>query len=125
MILGLLQPNAGSLTLFGEPLNGTAKHLNQRIGAALEIPAFYPYLSGRDNLRVFAKALGGVSSPSKWVSEFVCSKTGVEAQSYWAGNYSACHCEERSDEAISTVAYMLKVGDCFATPAMTSNKVIP
>ena len=35
-------------------------------------------------------------------------------------NYSVCHCEERSDEAISTVAYMLKAGDCFATLAMTS-----
>jgi hypothetical protein len=29
-------------------------------------------------------------------------------------NYDCCHCEERSDEAISTVAYMLKAGDCFA-----------
>jgi len=35
-------------------------------------------------------------------------------------NYSVCHCEERSDEAISTVAYILKAGDCFATLAMTS-----
>ncbi len=31
-------------------------------------------------------------------------------------NYSVCHCEERSDEAISTVAYMLKAGDCLAEP---------
>lgn len=60
MTLGLLQPTAGSLTMFGETLNGPSKHLSRRIGAALETPAFYPYLSGRDNLRVFAKALGGV-----------------------------------------------------------------
>jgi len=60
MILGLIQPSAGTLTLFGEPLNGSSKHLSRRIGAALETPAFYPYLSGRDNLRVFAQALGGV-----------------------------------------------------------------
>jgi len=62
MILGLIQPSAGDLTLFGEPLDGSSKHLSQRIGAALETPAFYPYLSGRDNLRVFAEALGGVPS---------------------------------------------------------------
>ncbi len=62
MILGLIQPTAGTLTLFGEPLDGSSKHLSQRIGAALETPAFYPYLSGRDNLRVFAEALGGVPS---------------------------------------------------------------
>ena len=62
MILGLIQPSAGTLTLFGEPLNvnGSSRHLSRRIGAALETPAFYPYLSGRDNLRVFAQALGGV-----------------------------------------------------------------
>lgn len=60
MILGLIQPSAGTLTLFGEPLNGSSKHLSRRIGAVLETPAFYPYLSGRDNLRVFAQALGGV-----------------------------------------------------------------
>ncbi|MCK4471400.1 MAG: ABC transporter ATP-binding protein [Anaerolineae bacterium] len=62
MILGLIQPTAGTLTLFGEPLDGSSKHLSRRIGAALETPAFYPYLSGRDNLRVFAEALGGTPS---------------------------------------------------------------
>ena len=60
MILGLLQPTSGSLTIFGETLNGSSKHLSRRIGAALETSAFYPYLSGRDNLHVFARVLGGV-----------------------------------------------------------------
>jgi len=60
MILGLLQPTAGSLKIFGETLNGSSKHLSRKMGVALETSAFYPYLSGRDNLRVFAKALGGV-----------------------------------------------------------------
>jgi ABC-type multidrug transport system ATPase subunit len=58
--LGLLQPTAGNPTMFGETLNGSSKHLSRRIGAALETPAFYPYLSSHDNLRVFAQALGGV-----------------------------------------------------------------
>lgn len=62
MTLGLLQPTAGSLKIFGETLIGSSKHLNRRIGATLETNAFYPYLSGRDNLRVFARALGGVPS---------------------------------------------------------------
>jgi ABC-2 type transport system ATP-binding protein len=62
MTLGLLQPTSGSLTLFGETLNGPSKHLSRRIGATLETNAFYPYLSGRDNLHVFAKALGGIPS---------------------------------------------------------------
>jgi len=62
MILGLIQPTSGSLTILGETLNGSSKHLSRRIGAALETSAFYPYLSGRDNLHVFAKALGGVAT---------------------------------------------------------------
>ena len=60
LILGLLQPTSGYLEVFGERLNGPSKHLSRRIGAALDTSAFYPYLSGRDNLLVFAKALGGV-----------------------------------------------------------------
>ncbi|MBN1303491.1 MAG: ABC transporter ATP-binding protein [Anaerolineales bacterium] len=60
MILGLLLPTTGKISMFGEMLNGSSKHFNRRIGAALETSAFYPYLSGRDNLHVFAKALGGV-----------------------------------------------------------------
>ena len=59
-ILGLLQPTAGTVTLFGETLNGSSQHLSRRIGATLETRAFYPYLSGRENLRVFGHALGGV-----------------------------------------------------------------
>ncbi len=35
-------------------------------------------------------------------------------------NYSACHCEERSDEAIP----FLQSGDCFATLAMTPFRAI-
>ena len=61
IILGLVRPTAGTLTLFGEPINGSSKHLSRRIGVTPDDPAFYPYLSGRDNLRVFAHALGGVA----------------------------------------------------------------
>jgi len=43
---------------------------------------------------------------------------------YEGSNCSARHCEERSDEAISTVAYVPRAGDCFATLAMTSSEVV-
>ena len=36
----------------------------QRIGAIVEMPIFYPYLSGLDNLRVIAAASGMVSGPA-------------------------------------------------------------
>jgi len=32
----------------------------RRVGAVIEEPAFYPYLSGRDNLEALARAIGGI-----------------------------------------------------------------
>jgi len=55
MLLGIIGPTAGSMRLFG---GGTARELHQarqRIGATLEQPNFYPYMSGLDNLRIAAR----------------------------------------------------------------------
>jgi ABC-type multidrug transport system ATPase subunit len=53
LLSGLLHPTSGSATVAGaEP--GTPASL-ARLGAMVETPAFYPYLSGRDNLRVMAR----------------------------------------------------------------------
>jgi ABC-type multidrug transport system ATPase subunit len=56
MLLGLVRPTAGSAAILGEP-PGAPEGL-ARIGAMVEAPAFYPYLSGRDNLRVLADHAG-------------------------------------------------------------------
>jgi ABC-2 type transport system ATP-binding protein len=56
MLLGLVRPTAGSVSVFGRP-PGDAAGL-ARVGALVEGPAFYPYLSGRDNLRVVAQYAG-------------------------------------------------------------------
>ena len=53
MLLGLVKPDAGDVRLFGESLAGHAPRLLRRVGAVVETPAFVPYLSGRDNLRMF------------------------------------------------------------------------
>jgi ABC-2 type transport system ATP-binding protein len=53
MLLGLVRPTAGTVRLFGRPPG--APGFLDRVGALIEGPAFYPYLSGRDNLRVFAR----------------------------------------------------------------------
>ncbi|WP_326943912.1 ABC transporter ATP-binding protein [Amycolatopsis sp. NBC_01307] len=55
MLLGLIRPTSGRVRLFGaEP--GPASLA--RVGALIEGPAFYPYLSGRANLRVLADHAG-------------------------------------------------------------------
>jgi ABC-type multidrug transport system ATPase subunit len=53
MLSGLLFPTAGTATIVGLP-PGTPAGL-AKLGAMIETPAFYPYLSGRDNLRVMAR----------------------------------------------------------------------
>jgi ABC-type multidrug transport system ATPase subunit len=56
MLLGLVRPTSGEAAVLGVP-PGSPQGL-ARIGAMVEVPAFYPYLSGRDNLRVLARHAG-------------------------------------------------------------------
>jgi ABC-2 type transport system ATP-binding protein len=60
MILGLVTPTAGQIELFGLKINSKRWALLRRVGAVIEEPAFYPYLSGWDNLEALAKAIGGI-----------------------------------------------------------------
>jgi ABC-2 type transport system ATP-binding protein len=53
ILVGLLRADGGTIRLFGEEVCGRRRPL-ERIGALIEGPTFYPYLSGRDNLRVVA-----------------------------------------------------------------------
>ena len=50
MLLGLIEPTAGSRTLLGQPMPGGAAAALPRVGSLVEGPAFHPYLSGRANL---------------------------------------------------------------------------
>jgi ABC-type multidrug transport system ATPase subunit len=56
MLLGLVRPTSGSATVLGAPPGSPAGLA--RIGAMVEGPGFYPYLTGRDNLRVVAGHAG-------------------------------------------------------------------
>jgi ABC-2 type transport system ATP-binding protein len=56
MLLGLVRPTSGVVAVLGEPPGSPAGLA--RVGSLVEAPAFYPYLSGRDNLRVLARYAG-------------------------------------------------------------------
>ena len=56
MLLGLIAPTSGEATVLGAAPGDPAGLA--RIGALVESPAFYPYLSGRQNLRVLARYSG-------------------------------------------------------------------
>ena len=54
LLLGLVRPTAGEIRLLGTSMPAGAREVLPRIGAMVEAPAFYPYLSGRDNLVALA-----------------------------------------------------------------------
>jgi ABC-2 type transport system ATP-binding protein len=57
MLLGLITPSGGTGTVLGESITHPERYL-PKVGAMIEGPAFYPALSGAENLRVLA-SLGG------------------------------------------------------------------
>jgi ABC-2 type transport system ATP-binding protein len=54
MLLGLVQPTSGIGSILGGSLTEPASYLD-KVGALIEAPAFYPQLSGRDNLKALAR----------------------------------------------------------------------
>jgi ABC-2 type transport system ATP-binding protein len=50
MLMGLIDPTAGSARLLGRPMPHSARTVLPQVGALIEGPALYGYLSGRDNL---------------------------------------------------------------------------
>ncbi|MGY2027041.1 ABC transporter ATP-binding protein [Nocardia gipuzkoensis] len=56
MLAGLIRPSRGTATIAGHRPGDPA--VVRRIGVLIEGPGFYPYLSGRDNLRVLARYRG-------------------------------------------------------------------
>ncbi len=59
MLLGLVRPSEGQAIVLGHDMQREPAAALRRVGAMIEAPAFYPYLSGADNLRVLARA-GGI-----------------------------------------------------------------
>ncbi|MFD1827037.1 MULTISPECIES: ABC transporter ATP-binding protein [Mumia] len=56
MMLGLIRPTAGEASVLGRPAG--RPDVTARVGALVEGPGFFPYLSGRDNLRTMARYRG-------------------------------------------------------------------
>jgi ABC-2 type transport system ATP-binding protein len=54
MLLGLVKPSKGTLSILGYNLETQRNKIAQKVGAIVETPAFYNYLSAEDNLKVLA-----------------------------------------------------------------------
>jgi ABC-2 type transport system ATP-binding protein len=62
MLLGLAYPTSGSAEVLGTPVPDGAVRVLSRVGSLVEGPAFYPYLSGWDNLARYDAADRAVSA---------------------------------------------------------------
>lgn len=58
MLLGLLYPTQGYAKVLYAKVPGELSKVLPKIGVVTESPAFYPYLTGEENLRIYAKLLG-------------------------------------------------------------------
>ena len=67
MLLGLITPTSGSGTVLGHSITEPEKYLAS-VGALIEGPAFYPALSGSENLKVLATMAG---IPTERVDELI------------------------------------------------------
>ena len=60
MALGLIAPTNGSVEILGLEVRHNRAKVLPRVGALVEAPALYGYMSGRNNLRAIGDLLGGV-----------------------------------------------------------------
>jgi ABC-2 type transport system ATP-binding protein len=62
-LMGLLHPDAGTITIFGHQVHAGSAALS-RLGAFVEGPGFLPHLSGRANLEMYWRAAGRTGTDS-------------------------------------------------------------
>jgi ABC-2 type transport system ATP-binding protein len=62
LMLGLIAPSEGAVRLFGRDPNADGARALEGVAGFVEGPRFYPYLSGRRNLRLLADLDGGAAT---------------------------------------------------------------
>ncbi len=88
MLLGLIRPSRGSAALFGERIYPGAPVID-RVGALVERPAFYPYLSAIENLRLLGLTRGLTDAHLATAVPEALDRVGLtEAAKRKAGRYS-------------------------------------
>jgi ABC-2 type transport system ATP-binding protein len=55
MVLGLIHPTEGSITLFDQPVSPNQNRGLQQVGSLVGAPALMPYLTARENLQLVAR----------------------------------------------------------------------
>ncbi len=103
MILGLIGRDAGSVRIFG---TDKPTECRRQLSGIVEAPALYPYLTGRDNLRVLGAYSGGVDG--KTIDEMLAS----------------VRLTRRADELVKTYSLGMKQRLGIAQALMTRPKIM-
>ena len=88
VLTGLIHADGGSVEILGRPFKRGDRHRLFEVGALVESPTFYPYLSARSNLRELAAS--GAHVPSKRIEEVLdlaglCDRANDKVQDYSMG----------------------------------------
>ncbi|QHZ48539.1 ABC transporter ATP-binding protein [Bacillus sp. NSP9.1] len=76
LITGLIKKKSGSIIINGFPIDRQFEKAIQAVGAIVENPEFYPYLSGYENLKHYANMHAGITRER--LAE-VAARVGLEA----------------------------------------------
>ncbi|MEP6845984.1 MAG: ABC transporter ATP-binding protein, partial [Panacibacter sp.] len=80
MLLTLIAPTNGRMELFGYNLKHHRKEILQQVGAVIEKPDLYKYLSAYENLKLFAKLSGTKYSNQTLMQQL--EKVGLESRAH-------------------------------------------
>jgi ABC-2 type transport system ATP-binding protein len=88
LLTGLIHPDAGTIEFLGSPFGRRDRRHLFDVGALIESPSFYPYLSARENLRSLAAA--GAPTPRSRIEELLevvglRERAGDKVQTYSLG----------------------------------------
>ncbi len=106
MLTGLARPDAGSVEICGHDLARDFEAAIRPVGAIIESPDLYRYLTGRENLEVFARMLGG------------------EAPAQIPGLARLVNLEARLDERVSTYSLGMRQRLAIAQALLGEPKVL-
>ncbi len=89
MLLTLIEPSGGEIEIFGLNLRSHRKEILRQVGAIIERPDLYKYLSGYENLQLFAKMNGVDSSRKKLMEQLelvgLADRANSKAKTYSQG----------------------------------------
>lgn len=80
MLLTLIQPTSGSIDIFGMDLQRHRKEILRQVGAIIERPDLYKYLTALENLRIFATMSGIKISGKKLMDQL--AMVGLEQRAH-------------------------------------------